>query len=326
METRGVTTAPHQHTVAFCDSERETVLTISDYVAEGFQHGEPVLVVATAARLSELDAELDARGYEPVEARALGTFVTLDAESTLDTFMVDGSPDPDAFRQRIGGVVDAVRGDADVVRVFGEMVALLWDDDNVAGAIELEDLWNSLAVDRNFTLLCAYASTVLDADALSDIGLVCDRHTTVLSPDKYLAGWPRPYGRGNLQWSEVFLPVPEAVPAVRCFAVSVLEFWDTDHLAADAGLVITEMAALVATEMGSPFRACLERTSRGLRVSLEEAGQGAVSSRVTGFESVSDPGMTVIAGVADRWGWEMDTDRKVLWAEFVTSPSQAGLS
>jgi hypothetical protein len=42
------------------------------------------------------------------------------------------------------------------VRAYGEMVALLWAEGNVNGAIQLEKLWNDMGKIRDFSLFCAY--------------------------------------------------------------------------------------------------------------------------------------------------------------------------
>ena len=49
------------------------------------------------------------------------------------------------------------------------MVALLWHQGNVAAAIELETLWNDLAEDRRFSLLCAYPAQVVGEASLDDL-------------------------------------------------------------------------------------------------------------------------------------------------------------
>ncbi|MDP8931195.1 MAG: MEDS domain-containing protein [Actinomycetota bacterium] len=42
------------------------------------------------------------------------------------------------------------------VRIYGEMVALLWEEGNILAAMALEDLWNQFAGSRAFSLMCAY--------------------------------------------------------------------------------------------------------------------------------------------------------------------------
>ena len=319
MDPVALIAEPHQHAVAFCDSERETVAAIARHVDEGLAAGEPVLVVAVKAHLDALDAALTTNQTDVIRAREEGRLVTIDAVGTLDTFMVDGAPDPDAFIERVGGIVDATRGEAKTVRVFGEMVAVLWDDDNGAGALELESLWNELARSREFSLLCAYASTLLEADSLADIEHVCALHSTVIAPERYdHLRTDQPNGRCNVQWSEVFVPVPEAASAVRRYVASVLAAWGSRHLTGDAALVATELT----TRVEVPFRICLERSSRGLRLAVEEPGHG--DEGVSSVVDLAGPGLAVVAGLADRWGCDLEPDRKVQWAEFITSPELAG--
>lgn len=319
MESVTLATEPHHHAVAFCESERDTVAVIARHVDEGLAAGEPVLVVALESHLALLDAALTTSEREVTQARDDGRLVTLDAASTLATFLVDGSPDPVAFQDRIGGVVDATRGDAANVRVFGEMVSILWDDDNVAGALELEAFWNDLAVSRDFTLLCAYASTILEADALADIEDVCGLHSTVIAPEKYDdLRTEAPRAHGNVQWSEVFLPIPEATSAVRRYVSSVLSSWGSRHLAGDAALVATELTH----RADVPFRVCLERSARGLRLAIAETGHG--DAGIADVASLPEQSIAVVAGLADRWGCDLEPDRKVQWAEFITSPDLAG--
>jgi hypothetical protein len=82
----------------------------------------------------------------------------LDAHRTLATFIVGGQPDPDCFRAAASGALDQVaRGRKQTIRAYGEMVDVLWKDDQTSAAIKLEMLWNRLAHSHGFSLLCGYA-------------------------------------------------------------------------------------------------------------------------------------------------------------------------
>ena len=76
--------------------------------------------------------------------------------------MVAGKPDPVLFEATIGSIVERAARGGRTVRVFGEMVAVLWDAGNVTGALALETLWNDMASNRQFFLLCAYPEVLLD--------------------------------------------------------------------------------------------------------------------------------------------------------------------
>ena len=67
------------------------------------------------------------------------------------------------------------------MRIYGEMVAVLWDQGNVAAAIELERLWNDLAIRHPFSLLCAYPTSAFHTDAGAEQFLqVCAQHSAVI--------------------------------------------------------------------------------------------------------------------------------------------------
>ena len=80
------------------------------------------------------------------------------------------------------------------------MVALLWDDGNVAAALELEDLWNDLAATRAFVLLCAYPMRAFeDPASAAAFKRICDQHSAVIPSEPYslLPDAGRPHARGR---------------------------------------------------------------------------------------------------------------------------------
>jgi hypothetical protein len=61
------------------------------------------------------------------------------------------------------------------------MVAVLWDEGNREGAIELENLWNDVLNDRAFHLHCAYPRSAFNSQS-NDSGMesICHTHSHVL--------------------------------------------------------------------------------------------------------------------------------------------------
>ena len=115
--------------------------------------------------------------------------VLRDADETLSLFEADGDIDRAQFADVIGGLLqDAGAGGRDV-RVYGEMVARLWDRGPVPAAIELEDLWNELSRGLPFALLCAYPATITDdPQSATSFSAVCACHTHVLDGAPELTG------------------------------------------------------------------------------------------------------------------------------------------
>lgn len=170
------------HGVQVYSRPEELAESVASYVAAGVAAGEPALLVLRAAHESLFFDRLDAAGWDGKVLESAGLLVLLDAEETLDALLDGDIVSASQFGQLIGGALDAVsaRFPAQNVRAFGEMVDVLCERGNAAGAARLEELWNDASVTRRFTLLCGYALDVFDRDAQSGVlPDVCRAHTHV---------------------------------------------------------------------------------------------------------------------------------------------------
>lgn len=165
------------HGVVLYESDAELVGEVAKHISEALVHGDRAMVIATAqhrvALLERLAPELR------VLAEQCGLLNIMDAQETLALIMRDGVPDAGLFDLHVGAVVRAGLKDQPGLRAYGEMVALLWRDGNVIGALQLEDLWNDLQRECSFSLLCAYP--LADAVGTSSAGLaqICLTHSAV---------------------------------------------------------------------------------------------------------------------------------------------------
>ena len=154
-----------RHSVHFYDRPSSLIDRVCEYVREGIRAGDAAIIIVTPAHLQSIDACLGARGFDVPELRKSGQYVSLDAEQTLELFMVSGRPDRQRFSEVVGGQLLRMHATHTRVRAFGEMVALLWAEGNSKAALELEDLWNELLGHHPFSLLCAYSLDVLGKPA-----------------------------------------------------------------------------------------------------------------------------------------------------------------
>jgi anti-sigma regulatory factor (Ser/Thr protein kinase) len=293
---------PHDHAVSFYRSDSEVVGEIVEFVAGALSAGECAVVVATAAHREAIGVALGRCGYEVSDERAARRYVALDAAETLARFMIDGRPDAARFEAVVGGVLDAATAGGKSVRVFGEMVALLWMAGNVAGAIELESMWNDLAAVRRFSLLCAYPTAALDSASLQDANDVCQSHSHVT---------------GNAaRTSGVLVATPLSVRTARQFAVGVVESWGEHQLAEDVALIVTELSANAVRHAVSDFRVTATRSGSRVRVAVDDGGPGCPKPVAAGPGDASGRGLALVARLADRWGWEESAPGKSVWAEF----------
>ena len=79
--------------------------------------------------------------------------------------MADGVPDRAVFRSVVTPILDRLR-DAGYkkIRLFGEMVNVLWPHNSDAATVRLEELWNELIADYELCLLCAYHVDPVDVE------------------------------------------------------------------------------------------------------------------------------------------------------------------
>jgi signal transduction histidine kinase len=177
------------HHVQFYEDDAYLVTAVSDFLAAGLTTGQPAIVIATAPHRAAVEDRLRAEGFTVDENDQHGQIVLLDARETLDAFMIGGSPDPALFRCVIGDVISrlADRHDRSVVRMYGEMVDLLWRDGDTDSALRVEELWNEIGNDYAFSLLCAYAmANFYRASDAQRFEAICRQHTHVVPTERYV--------------------------------------------------------------------------------------------------------------------------------------------
>jgi hypothetical protein len=147
------------HAVQFYKDEESLAKTVGQFLADGFQIGEPAILVATPSHTDAVQAELEAAGFDVQHLRRTRELQLFDARKMLSGFMTNGVPDPLLFKSNLGDAIDRLCAGRPPcpIRAYGEMVDLLWQEGNQEGAIRLEILWNQLASEYEFSLLCGYA-------------------------------------------------------------------------------------------------------------------------------------------------------------------------
>src|SRR5437762_12591510 len=91
---------------------------------------------------------------------------------------------PDAVRcgvSMVPATERACRGRRCFVRIYGQMVDVLWKNSMHAAAIRHELLWIQLAATHRFSLLCGYALGHFYYDA--NVSDICRQHTHVVAAD-----------------------------------------------------------------------------------------------------------------------------------------------
>jgi len=175
---------PGDHAVAFYQ-ERELAGLVGEFLQPAIASGGAAVLVATPEHRSEINSWLSEAGVDVAGAWADGSYVVLDARETMSQFIINGQPDAAAFWETISPVLAAAGKPATSkqapARVFGEMVAVLWESGLLDAAIEVEALWNEIGSQYPFGLLCAYPATVMTEERHSDsVAQICCAHSAVI--------------------------------------------------------------------------------------------------------------------------------------------------
>jgi hypothetical protein len=172
----------HFHAVRFYKDSDSLTRIVANFLAEGIAEESPAVVIGTPNHCTLIQRHLTAAGIDVDRLQQDGRLIVLDADRTLEQFMVDGMPDPVLFRDAMLPVFDRVadgRGNTVVIRAYGEMVDVLWKAGHTVAATRLEMLWNALARTHAFSLLCGYAMGNFYKDAA--VEEICSHHSHVIS-------------------------------------------------------------------------------------------------------------------------------------------------
>jgi hypothetical protein len=171
------------HDVQFYRSEEFHVRTVTDFLAAGVRAGQPLVVIATAARREAFKQGLRARRLDTDELFSGREATWLDARETLSAFMEGAVPNRELFLATVGSVFERVLRKRNylIVRGYGEMVDVLASEGELEAAIEVEALWNELAERYSYSLLCGYSvSNFLHERGPSSMTRICEHHTRAL--------------------------------------------------------------------------------------------------------------------------------------------------
>ena len=308
----------HQHVVGLYDRDDDLVVGIAEFLADALANDGTAIVIATPAHCAAVDAALTRAGVSVASLAGSGSYVVLDAADTMASFMRHGRPDADLFDATIGAIVARAAARGGPLALFGEMVALLWDEGNLEGALELEARWNHLADHYAFALFCAYAMSSLETSGdLSAARRMCDRHSSVIP----LSGDHDSLAEGarSDHYDRMFIATPKALRDVRRFVRDALAPWVEDEVLEDAEIIASELATNALKHAESPFRVSLSRLPDVIRIAVRDTSfkypvEYPEWRRPDGGH-VGGRGLQLVAALSRAWGADAEPDGKTVWAE-----------
>ncbi len=304
------------HVVQFYERDDEMVASVATFLADGLLAGEAVIVVATPTHVAAFDTAMTASGIDVDAARVIGTLISIDADQALSLILVDGWSDPASFKAEIGGLIQRTAASGRRVRIYGEMVARLWDAGQVAEAIELETLWNELGRHLSFSLYCAYqAHSVVDEQHAESLRHVCHLHSAVVDDSGFGPKATHTAVVARAEDARSFTCETRSPGRARHFVADRLTAWGRDAYVHDASIVVAELATNALVHARSEFIVALSSHGDTVRVSVRDASSRLPTMQDPTPDSISGRGLVLVAAVAQRWGTELLPDGKMVWAD-----------
>jgi anti-sigma regulatory factor (Ser/Thr protein kinase) len=317
VDARHAATDLGDHVVQFYERDADLVAAVGQYLAVAIDAGGVALAIATETHRKAFEHQLVAAGVDVADARHRGQLVLLDAATMMSTFVTPGRVDGDAFRTVIGRLIGEAAKKGRPVRVYGEMVALLWDRGDVLGAVLLESMWNDLGATSffPFSLYCAYhAESVAGSEHAEALQRLCHLHSTVMAAPS--DGQMERPAMSGYEVTADFAAKATAPRAVRHVVVDTLSRWHLDHDLIDhAALVSSEMAANAVVHARSSFSVTLRAGEGLVRIEVRDT-RPAADGDLPRLVARPGRGLGVVAALSQRWGVDAADTGKTVWAEF----------
>ncbi len=168
---------PCGHIVYPYTDESQVADAVALFASAGLRKGESVHLVMTEAHCGPIMERLRNDGFDVEALINSGQLVCEEAAKLLSSFMFDGIIDELVFKAKVSGMIERAKaaGGQRPVRVFGEMVSLIWQSRPQATE-RLEQLWNEVIQQHFVPLLCAYALAGTKPDAFPEALMGCHSH------------------------------------------------------------------------------------------------------------------------------------------------------
>ena len=174
--------ASHRHDVVFCSSDAVLIGAFSRFIAGELHEGNAVVAVVTAAHERSLHSSLEASRVDVALAIRQRRYLPVNVSELLAKATVNGRPDPLRYLDAAGDLLaDVARRATDHharIAACGEGTSALWTHGHVEAAIQLEHLWDEIAMSRQMDILCAYPVAARD-ESVPAVRRLCAEHTAV---------------------------------------------------------------------------------------------------------------------------------------------------
>ena len=175
----------HCHEVQFYSDNAFLLNGLSRFVGATLGDGGVVVALATEPHRASFVEGLEACGLDVRAAMQRGSYILLDVDETISTFMVNDLPDPVRYLEGMSDLLEsalkAARSEHPRVAVCGELAVPLLEQGNKDAVIQIEQLSNEFAIEYEINILCLYPKSARPEEAGHVLQRICAEHSTVYS-------------------------------------------------------------------------------------------------------------------------------------------------
>ena len=171
-------TKPRGHLVYPHTNDAHLAEAVGLFASTGLRDGEAVILIMSVSHCKPIRERLEREGWNLNELESTGQLVCGSAEELIPTFLFDGIIDQLNFKSTFGAMIEKAKssnGQRRPVRVFGEMVDLLWKSDPQITQ-RIEELWNEVIEAHSVPLLCGYSLAGTKPGAFPESLMACHSH------------------------------------------------------------------------------------------------------------------------------------------------------
>jgi DNA-binding NarL/FixJ family response regulator len=178
--------AAHCHEVQFYSDDTVFLDAFAHFIAVALKSGRAAIVVIAESRSDGLVSRLKTQGLDVDSAIQQGTYIQLDVNKTLSTFMVNDLPDSARFLEVVGGLIVAAAKAAKQehygVVACGECSPFLWAERKADAAIRVEQLWDEVGRTFGIDIFCGYALKSFHGEEDEHVfQRICAEHSAIYS-------------------------------------------------------------------------------------------------------------------------------------------------
>ncbi|WP_123533928.1 MEDS domain-containing protein [Halosimplex salinum] len=156
----------NDHFALVYESEDERYAAAVPFLREGLDRGERCMYVGDERSLGAVQAALRSRGVDVDAAVESGALVF---ETVQNTYLRDGSFDPDSMIALYEDVIDAATEEYEALRVVAETDWLLEDGASIEQFMQYESRINEVFANEDCIAMCQYDREAFPAEVVRDI-------------------------------------------------------------------------------------------------------------------------------------------------------------